>query len=131
MDAGMAIKPVVSVVSTHAQPAVAVVPAAPTELSAAKTVNPVVTSAPPRNEPRQAEPAALSTTHDAIIDPQTREIVYRVLDARTRQVLHQVPDQALLRMQAYARAEAARALAAGQDPAAAIQSAAQKLDTLT
>jgi hypothetical protein len=131
MDAGMAIKPVVSVVSTHAQPAVAVAPAAPTELPAAKTVGPAVSSSPARNEPRQPEPTVFSTTHDAIIDPQTREIVYRVLDARTKQVLHQVPDQALLRMQAYARAEAARALAAGQDPVAAIQSAAQKIDTLT
>ena len=131
MDAGMAIKPVVSVLSTHAQPTAAIAPAAPTELAASKTVGPTVSPEPARNEPRQPEPVALSTTHDAIIDPQTREIVYRVLDARTRQVLHQVPDQALLRMQAYARAEAARALAAGQDPVAAIQSAAQKFDTLT
>jgi|SRR4029077_11530855 len=131
MDAGMAIKPVVSVVSAHAQPAVTVAPAAPTELAAPKTVSPTVNPEPARNEPRQPEPVVLSTTHDAIIDPQTREIVYRVLDARTRQVLHQVPDQALLRMQAYARAEAARALAAGEDPVAAIQLAAQKIDALT
>ncbi len=131
MDAGMAIKPVVSVVSAHAQPAVAVAPAAPTELSAAKTVGPIVNSAPARNEPRRAELTTLSTTHDAIIDPETREVVYRVLDARTEQVLHQVPDQALLRMQAYARAEAARALADGGNPVAAMQSAAQKINTLT
>jgi hypothetical protein len=131
MDAGMAIKPVVSVVSTHAQPAVALAPAAPTELPAAKTVGPVVNPAPARNEPQRLELTTYHTTHDAIIDPQTSEIVYRVLDARTRQVLHQVPEQALLRMQAYARAEAARALADGQNPVAAIQSAAQKINTLT
>ena len=91
----------------------------------------MVNSAPARNEPRRMELVTYQTTHDAIIDPQTSEIVYRVLDARTRQVLHQVPDQALLRMQAYARAEAVRALADGQNAVAAIQSAAQKIDTLT
>jgi hypothetical protein len=131
MDAGMAIKPVVSVASVHAQPVIALAPAAPTELPAAKTVGPIVNPARARNEPRRADLATYHTTHDAIIDPETREVVYRVLDARTRQVLHQVPDQALLRMQAYTRAEAARALADGQDPIAAIQSAAQKIDTLT
>jgi len=131
MDAGMAIRPAASVASTHAQPAVAVVPAAPTELPAAKTVPPVVSSAPARNEPRRAEIVTDSTTHDAIIDPQTREIVYRILDARTRQVLHQVPDQALLRMQAYARAQVARALAAGENPVDAARAVAQKIDALT
>ena len=131
MDAGMAIKPAVSVVSTHAQPAIALVPAAPTELPAPKAVSPVVNPAPARNESRRSDLVTYQTTHDAIIDPETREIVYRVLDAHTRQVLHQVPDQALLRMQAYTRAEAARALADGQNPITAIQSAAQKIDTLT
>ncbi len=93
MDIGVALKPVVSMVSSHVQPAIAAAQAAPTELPAAKTVSPVVNSAPARNDPRLTE----NTTHDAIIDPQTREVVYRILDARTRQVLDQVPPEALLR----------------------------------
>ena len=120
MDAGLALKPVVSVVSVHAQQAIAAATTAPTELPAAKTVSPVVNSAPARNDPRLTEHSTETTTHDAIIDPQSREVVYRVLDARTRQVLHQVPDQARLRMQAYARAQAARALAKGENPVAAM-----------
>ena len=131
MDAGMAIKPVVSVVSSHAQPAVAVAPAAPTELPGAKTVGPIVDPAPVRNEPRRSGAASDSTTHDAIIDPQTREVVYRILDAVTRQVLHQVPDQALLRAQAYARAQAARALADEENPHEAAQTVAQHVDAQT
>jgi hypothetical protein len=123
MDAGIALKPVNSVVNTHAQPGIALTPAATTELPSAKTVRPVAHAEPIRKEPRRAEK---STTHDAIIDPETREIVYRILDARTRQVIHQIPDQAMLRAQAYARAQAASALAQGQNPAAAT-----KIDTLT
>lgn len=128
MDAGMALKPVVSVVNSHVQPAIAIVPPVATELVAAKAVVPVENTAPARNEPRQAP--VDSTTHDAIIDPQTREVVFRLLDARTRQVIHQVPDQAFLRAQAYARAEAARALANGHKPNST-SSDTDGVDTLT
>jgi len=129
MDAGLTIKPVTSVATTHAEPAIGVIPAAPTELPGAKTVGPVADGAPARNEPRQAQTPADTTTRDAIIDPQTREVVFRLLDSRTRQVLHQVPDQAFLRAQAYARAEAARALAKGQNPNT--PSDTNSVDTLT
>ncbi len=135
MDAGMALKPVVGVVNNHAQPAVGAAPAAPPILPVAKTVAPAKHADPARNQPRQAEKQtenkAASTTRDTIIDPQTREIVYRVLDARTRRVLHQVPDQAMLRMQAYTRAKAARALAEGENPVVAAQAAVHKVDALT
>ena len=131
MDAGMALKPVVSMVNTHAHPAIAAAPATPTLLPAAKAVGAAVNSAPARNDPRLTQDTAKGTTHDAIIDPQTREVVYRILDARTRQVLHQVPDKAQLRMQAYARAQAARALADGENPVAAAQAATNHVDALT
>ena len=127
MDAAVAIKPVVSVVSVHAAPAVAPAPAAPTELPGLKSVSPAPVIPPARNETRHADPIPGSTTRDAIIDPQTREIVFRLLDARTRQVIHQVPDQALLRAQAYARAQTAQALADGKNP----QSGSDHVDALT
>jgi hypothetical protein len=131
MDAGMAIKPIVSVVNSHAQPAVGAAPAAPPILPPAKTVSPAKYADPARNQPKQPESKpALSTTRDTIIDPQTREVVYRVLDARTRQVVNQAPDQAVLRMQAYARAKAARALADGENPIDAAREAAQKINSL-
>jgi len=130
MDAGMALKPVVSVASSHAQPAFVPAPAAPAELPAAQTVSPAANIPAARNEPRLTENTATSASHDAIIDPQTREIVFRVLDARTRQVLQQVPDQALLRLRAYARAQAAQAVADGKDPAAAMLMATQRFNAV-
>jgi hypothetical protein len=126
----MAVRPVLSVVNTHAHPNIAAAPSAPTALPAEKTVTPVVNTAPARNEPRRAEHTGDSRTHDAIIDPETSEVVYRTLDARTRQVIHQIPDQAQLRMQAYARAQAARALADGESPAISAQTVIQKVDAI-
>lgn len=37
------------------------------------------------------------------IDPKTREVVYQTVDRQTGEVVRQVPDQALLRLRAYAR----------------------------
>jgi hypothetical protein len=132
MDAGMALRPVVNVAGVHAQPAVPVSPAAPTALPANKAVPPLVKDEPARNEPRRVTKSNDKTTHDAIIDPATSTVVYRVLDANTRQVLHQVPDQAALRMQAYARTKAACALASGKNPHDAVaDSVSFSVDTLT
>jgi hypothetical protein len=128
MDAGLAIKPVTSVANGHAQPAIALNPSKVTELPGAKIVKPLVKSEATVEERKTAQK---STTHDAIIDPETREVVYRILDSRTRQVIHQVPDQALLRKQAYARAQAAQALADGENPISATQVASHKVDALT
>jgi hypothetical protein len=122
MDAGMAIKPVVSAPSGHAQPTFAFTAATQTELPRSKVVPPLVKVVPPLvkadpplvnddpTRPEQKPQDTKPTTRDAIIDPETNEVVYRVLDERTRRVVHQAPDQALLRMQAYDRAKAIRAL---------------------
>ena len=37
------------------------------------------------------------------IDPKTREVVYQTVDRETGEVVRQVPDQALMRLRAYAR----------------------------
>jgi hypothetical protein len=115
MDAGLAVKPVVSVVASDlAKPVVAVSTAAPTELPVAKTVSPAADSVALRNDQFLTNP----TTRDVVIDPASREVIYRVLDARSRQVVRQVPDEALLRMRAYTRA-----LAQGQSPQQAFSKA--------
>jgi len=129
MDAGMAVKPVNNVVGSHAQPGIAAPSAAPSMLPPDKAVAPVVPIAPAQNEPRQAEKDGAGTTRDAIIDPETSQVVYRTLDSRTRQVIHQQPDQAMLREQAYARAKATRALASGHNTGNSDD--ASHLDTLT
>ena len=104
MDTGITIRSNPSVVlpDTAATPVAPAEPVA-TELPAAKTVTPVST--------RNDLPA---TTHEVIIDPQTREVIYRIIDVRSRQVIRQVPDEALLRVRAYARA-----LANGEAPSKA------------
>lgn len=131
MDAGMAVRPVASVVSYHESPAMAAAPAVPTELPAAQAVSPAANIPAARNDSRPPENGNTGTAHDAIIDPKTNEIVFRILDERTRHVIQQVPDQALLRLRAYVRAQAAQALTEGKDPAAAMTMARQKVDTTT
>jgi hypothetical protein len=41
--------------------------------------------------------------YQVLVDPATHDVIYRTVDERSRQVVRQVPDQALLRMRAYAR----------------------------
>ena len=53
-------------------------------------------------------------TRDVVLDPQTREVIYKVIDNRSRQVVRQVPEEALLRMRAYTRA-----IARGESPSRA------------
>ena len=108
MDAGITVKPNAGVVvQSYAPPMAASSDPTATELPAAKAVTPAAATAPARNDVQ-------STTHEVIIDPQTREVIYRVIDVRSRQVVRQVPDEALLRIRAYARA-----LASGDSPSKA------------
>ena len=107
MDAGIAVKPVAGIAPTeHVRPtAVANQAAAPTDLPEAKTVSPPPEVTPTHMETPGVSSNAVDIAHNFIVDPQTREVVYRVMDLRTRQVLLQVPDAAaLLRRAAYARA---------------------------
>jgi hypothetical protein len=113
MDTGIAIKPTPVVIpQDHAPGLAASLDPTATELPAAKTVTPAGAA------PNAAAPAARgdtpATTHEVIIDPQTREVIYRILDVRSRQVVRQVPDEALLRVRAYAAA-----LAKGDSPSKA------------
>lgn len=102
METAISLKAPVGTVATEpVRPLATPAAAAPTELPTAKTVTPATASLALRNDASLTEAV---TTHDVLLDPQTREVVYRVLDADSRQVLRQVPDRALLRMHAYARA---------------------------
>src|SRR5262245_45324381 len=113
MDAGLTTRPNSGVLPTAnalARPAAAPAPAqqtVPTDLPSDKTVT-AAASAALRTDPK---PVERSVTHDVSFDPQTREVVYKVLDARSRQVVRQVPSEALLRMRAYTRS-----IARGQSP---------------
>jgi hypothetical protein len=78
-----------------------VVQAVPTELSAPKTVAASNTAGAARNDTQSSQS---DYQQSVVIDPATREVIYRVVDVRSRQVVRQIPDEALLRMRAYARA---------------------------
>lgn len=116
MDSGLAIKPVAGVAQTDpVRPS----PAIPTDFApdlpgaravvAAAAPGPTQSNAPGNNASNTDD-----VIHDVIIDAQSREVIYRVVDARTRQVISQQPDEALLRSRAYSRA-----IANGATPLAA------------
>jgi flagellar protein FlaG len=57
--------------------------------------------------------SAMRSIEDAVrratvVDPQTRQMVFRATDPRSGRVLVQIPDEALLRLRAYVQKEAAR-----------------------
>ena len=109
MDTALTSKPPAPVATTaFVRPDVQPVrEAVATELAAPKAVtavtNAAVTNAPLSNE---AMAKVAPFTREILIDPQSREVIFRVVDVRSRQVVRQVPDEALLRMRAYTRAMA-------------------------
>jgi hypothetical protein len=72
-----------------------------TDLPAAKSVTAANAATPTVNNATAPNSAY---QYQVIVDPGTNEVVYRTVDERSRQVIRQVPDQALLRMRAYAHA---------------------------
>jgi hypothetical protein len=80
-----------------------VVQAVPTDLPGAKTVTATNTAGGTRNDPSSNSNQA-DYRQSVVIDPATREVIFRVVDVRSRQVVRQIPEQALLRMRAYTHA---------------------------
>jgi uncharacterized FlaG/YvyC family protein len=79
-----------------------------TELAAPKAVtavtNAVTANTANTGSSNEVAQRAAPFTREILIDPQSREVIFRVVDVRSRQVVRQVPDEALLRMRAYTRA---------------------------
>jgi uncharacterized FlaG/YvyC family protein len=78
-----------------------------TQLASEQTVAPAANADASRNDAasqnrnKETERQARQTR----FDPATAEFVYRVIDNETRRVVRQVPDQAMLRLRAYTRAQ--------------------------
>jgi hypothetical protein len=106
MDAGLTIQPVTGVAITdYVRPAVtAATNTGPTELPPEQTVSPAPDPTPTGNGPQPGGSSSDNVTSSITIDPQSREVIYRVIDSRTKQVIQQVPDEALLRNRAYSQA---------------------------
>lgn len=106
-----------------------------TDLPEARTVTavPPVSQTPPRSENNQAAQAGSTaspppnrgdadlqdrTRRQTVLDWSTNQPVFRVVDERSGQTISQTPDQALLRLRAYARQQNLAAADKGQNPAA-------------
>jgi hypothetical protein len=107
MDAGLTIRPTVSVAeSSMVRPE-----PVPVRAAVAPTLAPPKSVTAPADVARQqAHDAALQSQQqqtqmrrEVLIDAQTREVIYRVIDVRNGRIDHQVPDEALLRLRAYNR----------------------------
>jgi len=96
--------------STGAPPVADRVPSAPvaqavaTDLSPAKSVTATEAALAARNAPYSPSSSSEFFQRSVVLDPATQDMIFRVVDVRSRQVVRQVPDEALLRMRAYARA---------------------------
>jgi hypothetical protein len=105
MDTGLTVRPIVGLPQTGhgtqdpspARDAVATV------LAPSQSVTQAADTAATRNEAARA-PSEPSVSHDVIIDPATREVIYRTVDVRSGQVISQMPDQMQLQIAAYTRA---------------------------
>jgi len=107
MDVGLTITPVFGAAAGDSVRPTAAPPqgAAANDLPDAPAATPATAPGTiPNSVPQTAAASTGSRTQSITIDPQTRDVIYRVVDTRTQQVIQQIPDQALLRNQAYSSA---------------------------
>ena len=108
MDTGLTIRPTGSVAqASDVRPEPAVRQAVQTDLAPAQSVTAGAEASAARND--SARPAPQPTTaRDIVIDAASREVIFRTVDVRSGRVVRQVPDEALLRLRQYLRAEVSR-----------------------
>ena len=75
-----------------------------TELDAARTVTATNNSsaAPAYATPRRS-PARQDTAQNIVLDPQSREVIFREISRRSGEVIDQIPGDAMLKLRAYFR----------------------------
>jgi hypothetical protein len=74
--------------------------AIPTELGAARSVT--ATSGSSSGLPYdEAQTSRRDTASNVVIDPQTREVIYREISKRSGEVVDQIPGDAMLKLRAY------------------------------
>jgi len=106
MDSGLTIRPTASVAETvYVRPE-----APPVRTAVATTLAPSqsVTAAPDSarsagHDPANNAAARPDTTREISLDPQTREVIFRIMDASTGLVREQIPAEAMLRLRTYLR----------------------------
>jgi uncharacterized FlaG/YvyC family protein len=75
-----------------------------TELPPSQSVTASAESGAARNEGAKQLAGQAQITREIVLDPHSREVIFRVRDERSGRVVRQVPDEALLRLRAYQRA---------------------------
>jgi hypothetical protein len=105
MGSGFGIRPPARAAeSGRARPGAAQTASAP-ELPGAKAVAATAEAAAGSNQPPRSGGADPDYQfRDVSIDVQSREVIYRVVEARSRRLVRQKPDETLLRNRAYAHA---------------------------
>ncbi len=74
-----------------------------TDLPAAQAVTAAASVVGARNDPTGASLSDPSHLRDIILDPHSREVIDRSVNARPRRVVYQVPEAATQRLKAYTR----------------------------
>jgi hypothetical protein len=104
MEAGL------SLARTGAPPAVnvrhepALQTAVTTELDAARSVSAAnSSSATAAYDPAQVTPHRQDIAQNIVLDPQSREVIFREISVRSGEVIDQVPGDATLKLRAYLR----------------------------
>ena len=107
MDTGLTIRPTGSVAqASQVRPEPAVRQAVQTDLTPAQSVTASAATFAVSNDPRPAPQP--TTARDIVIDAASREVIFRTVDVRSGRVVRQVPEEALLRLKQYLRAEVSR-----------------------
>ena len=106
MDSGLIVRPNGSAARTGAtRRSGAARSAIVTDLATSQTVTVAPDAPAVRNDPARAAPDESSDVAKIILDAQSREVIYRSIDEQPGSIARQVPQEALLRLKAYTRAE--------------------------
>jgi hypothetical protein len=75
-----------------------------TELDAARSVTAAnSSSAPTAHDAAQVAPPRQDTAQNIVLDPQSREVIFREISKQSGEVIDQIPGDAMLKLRAYYR----------------------------
>jgi len=104
MDTGLAVTRASAAPSVHIRHEPALQTAVATELDAARSVAAANdTTATPAYDPALVKPQRQDVALNVVLDPQSREVIFREISKRSGEVIDQVPGDAMLKMRAYLR----------------------------
>jgi len=104
MDTGLTVTRTSAAPSINIRHEPALQTAVATELDAARSVTAANdSSATPAYDSGLAQPRRQDTALNIVLDPQSREVIFREISKRSGEVIDQVPGDAMLKLRAYFR----------------------------